>query len=82
MTDTTTPTKKAASAKAAKPEGPSLHDRLDDLCNTVGHDADGVAIRELAEIVREVAPDTKLGKRTMDPATGLPKVQDDEDEAE
>lgn len=84
MTETTTPTKKAASAKKTaslkKPNGPSLHDRLDEIVATVGHGADATAIKALAEVVREVTPDTKLGRRTMDPATGLPKLQDDEDD--
>lgn len=43
----------------------SGHDRLDRIANSVGHDANGNAIRELIELLRELGGND-LGRRTQD----------------
>lgn len=49
-------------------DGESLHDRLDRIIVGLPYSAEGNAIRDLVELVRDGASERELGKRTNDPS--------------
>lgn len=82
MSMTNTPAKKtAASAKNSESDETTVkesgHDRLDRIADSVGYSAEGTAVRELVEFVRENTASSKLGKRTKSEG----EEGDDDDES-